>query len=138
MPPWPSDSFPCSLPRFRSHPGPPSRCPPLASGSIGPETGPALNKRAERRWVMFSTSVFSVDVTSIGLHCNPVPCALTGRTRSLTLVGRDEVVTGDILLIRPGIEHSVICSGGINVMYLDGLSWPGRSDLAERLEGRLA
>ncbi len=87
---------------------------------------------------MFSTSVFSVDVTSIAPHCNPVPCILTGRTRSLTLVGRHEVVAGDILLIRPGVEHRVICSGGINVMYLDGLSWSGRSGLAERLQGRLA
>src|SRR5262245_37541753 len=118
MPPWLSHSFPCSLPWFRSHPGPPCRCPPLAPGSIGSETGPALNKRAEQRWVMsraavpFSTSVFSVDVTAIGLHCNPVPCVLSGRTKSLTLVGRHEVVTGDILLIRPGIEHRVICSGG--------------------------
>lgn len=87
---------------------------------------------------MFSTSVFSVDVTSIGPHCNPVPCILTGRTRSLTLVSRDEVVAGDILLIRPGIEHRVVCSGGINVMYLDGLSWSGTSSLAESLHGRLA
>ena len=87
---------------------------------------------------MFSTSVFSVDVTRIGPHCNPVPCVLTGRNKSLTLVSRDEVVAGDILLIRPGIEHAVICSGGINVMYLDGLSWAGSSGLAERLQGQLA
>ena len=86
---------------------------------------------------MLSTSVFSVDVTRIGPHCNPVPCVLTGRNKSLTLVSRDEVVAGDILLIRPGIEHRVICNGGLNVMYLDGLSWSG-SGLAERLHGRLA
>jgi len=87
---------------------------------------------------MFSTSVFSVDVARIGPHCNPVPCVLTGRNKSLTLVSRNEVVEGDILLIRPGIEHGVICSGGINVMYLDGLPWSGSSGLAERLQGRLA
>jgi AraC-like DNA-binding protein len=86
----------------------------------------------------FSTSVFSVDVARIGPHCNPVPCVLTGRNKSLTLVSRDEVVAGDILLIRPGIEHTVICSGGVNVMYLDGLPWSGSSGLAERLQGRLA
>jgi len=79
---------------------------------------------------MFSTSVFSVDVARIGPHCNPVPCVLTGRNKSLTLVSRNEVVEGDILLIRPGIEHGVICSGGINVMYLDGLPWSGSSGLA--------
>ena len=91
-----------------------------------------------RAAVPFSTSVFSVDVTRIGPHCNPVPCVLAGRNKSLTLVSRDEVVAGDILLIRPGIEHAVICNGGINVMYLDGLSWAGRSGLAERLQGQLA
>lgn len=86
----------------------------------------------------FSTSVFSVDVASIGRHCNPVPCVLTGRSRSITVASRQEVVTGDILLIRPGVEHAVICSGGINVMYLDGLPWSGSSPLAERLQGGLA
>lgn len=88
--------------------------------------------------VQFSTSVFSVDVTRLGPHCNPVPCVLTGRNKSITLVSRGEVASGEILLIRPGIEHSVICSGGINVMYLDGLQWSGDGCLAERLEGRLA
>ncbi len=90
-----------------------------------------------RAAVPFSTSVFSVDVTRIALHCNPVPCVITGRTRPLTVASRDEAVSGDTLLIRPGIEHTVICSGGINAMYLDGLPWSG-SGLAERLHGRLA
>jgi AraC-like DNA-binding protein len=88
--------------------------------------------------VRFSTSVFSVDVARIGPHCNPVTCVLTGRNTSITVASRDEVVAGDILLIRPGIEHTVICSGGLNVMYLDGLPWSGSSPLAERLQGRLA
>jgi AraC-like DNA-binding protein len=88
--------------------------------------------------VRFSTSVFSVDVTRIGPHCNPVACVLTGRNKSITVASREEVVSGDILLIRPGVEHAVICNGGINVMYLDGLPWSGGSRLAERLQGRLA
>jgi AraC-like DNA-binding protein len=91
-----------------------------------------------RAAVQFSTSVFSVDVKSVGPHCNPVPCVLTGRNKSVTLVSRGEVVSGEILLIRPGIEHTVICSGGLNVMYLDGLQWSGDGRLAERLQGRLA
>ena len=68
----------------------------------------------------------------------PVPCVLTGRNKSVTVASRGEVVAGEILLIRPGIEHTVICSGGINVMYLDGLQWSGDGRLAERLQGRLA
>ena len=91
-----------------------------------------------RAAVPFSTSVFSADVTRIGLHCNPVPCVITGRNMPLTVASREEVVVGDILLIRPGVEHTVICDGGINVMYLDGLPSSGSGRLAERLEGRLA
>jgi AraC-like DNA-binding protein len=91
-----------------------------------------------REAVRFSTSVFSVDVARIGLHRNPVPCVLTGRTKPVTVASRDDVVAGDILLIRPDIEHTVVCGGGINVMYLDGLPWSGSIHLAERLEGRLA
>ena len=91
-----------------------------------------------RAAVRFSTSGFSVDVTRLGPHCNPVTCVLTGRNKSITLASREEVVTGDVLLIRPGIEHAVICSGGVNVMYLDGLPWSGSGRLAERLQGRLA
>ena len=91
-----------------------------------------------RAAVQFSTSVFSVDVSGIGAHCNPVPCVLTGRGKSVTIASREEVVTGDIVLIRPGIEHTVICNGGITVMYLDGLPWSGSSLLADRLQGRLA
>ena len=91
-----------------------------------------------RAAVQFSTSVFSVDVTGIGPHCNPVTCVLAGKDKPVTIVSREEVVVGDIVLIRPGIEHTVICSGPINVMYLDGLPWSGSSLLAERLQGRLA
>jgi len=88
--------------------------------------------------VPFSTSVFSVEVARIGLHCNPVPCVIMGRNKSLTVANRKEVVAGDVLVIQPGIEHTVVCSGGLNVMYLDGLPWSAGSRLAERLQGRLA
>ena len=91
-----------------------------------------------RAAIPFSTSVFSVDVASIGLHRNPVPCVIMGRNKSLTVANREEVVTGDVLLIRPGIEHTVVCSGGLNVMYLDGLPWSAGICLAESLQGRLA
>ena len=91
-----------------------------------------------RAAVQFSTSVFSVDVTGSGSHCTPVTGVLAGKDKSVTVVSREEVVAGDIVLIRPGIEHTVICSGRINVMYLDGLPWSSNSLLAQRLQGRLA
>ena len=51
-------------------------------------------------------------------------------------------MTGDVVLIRPGVEHRVECRGsGINAMYLDGLAWPlartGGAPLAQRLSGGL-
>jgi AraC-like DNA-binding protein len=89
----------------------------------------------------FSTSVFSVDVAGVGRHPNPVTCVVRGRRGPLSVVGQGEQgqsVTGDIVIIRPGIEHHIICGeGGFTVMYLDGARWPGPGTLAERLEGRL-
>ena len=84
----------------------------------------------------FATSVFSVDVDGVALHCNPVVCVISGIRGAVSVIGGGEQVTGDIVLIRPGIEHRVDCTGtGINAMYLDGLSWPGGAALAERLAG---
>ncbi len=82
-----------------------------------------MNKRAERMMsrtaIQFPTPVFSVDVEGLAPHRNPVPCVLAGRKGPVSVIGRGERVTGDVLLIRPGIEHRVVCSGGINAMYLD-------------------
>jgi len=86
----------------------------------------------------FSTSVFSVDVAGVARHPNPVTCVVKGRRGPLTVVGQGQSVTGDIVIIRPGIEHHIICSeGGLSAMYLDGARCPGPGPLAARLEGRL-
>lgn len=94
----------------------------------------------------FSTSVFSVAVAGVARHPNPVTCVVRGRRGPLTVVGQDQSVTGDIVIIRPGVEHHIICGdGGLSAMYLDGARWAGRwpsglrspGPLAERLEGRL-
>ena len=86
----------------------------------------------------FSTSVFSVDVAGVARHPNPVTCVVRGRRGPLTVVGQGQSVTGDIVIIRPGVEHHIVCGeGGLSAMYLDGARWPGRNTLAERLEGRL-
>ncbi len=84
----------------------------------------------------FATSVFSVDVDRVALHCNPVVCVISGIRGAVSVIGGGERVTGDIVLIRPGIEHRVDCKGtGINAMYLDGLSGSGGAALAQRLTG---
>ena len=57
----------------------------------------------------------------------------------MSVISAGEQVTGDVLFIRPGVEHRVICAlGGINAIYLDGLSWAGDFPCAQRLQGRLA
>ena len=84
-------------------------------------------------------SVFSVDVGHLAPHCNPAPCVIAGRRGSVSVVSGGERVTGDVLFIRPGVEHKVICAnGGINVIYLDGLTWLDGFACAQRLQGRLA
>src|SRR5689334_24448661 len=86
----------------------------------------------------FSTSVFSVDVASVGRHPNPVTCVVKGRRGPLTVVGQGQSVTGDVVIIRPGIEHHIVCGeGGLSATYLDGARWQNPGPLAERLEGRL-
>ena len=85
--------------------------------------------------LLFATSVFSVDVDRVAPHCNPVACVISGIRGAVSVISGSEQVTGEVVLIRPGIEHKVVCEGGINAMYLDGLSWPGGARLAERLAG---
>jgi AraC-like DNA-binding protein len=105
----------------------------------------ALNKRAtdtrtmSRTGFQFPTAVFSVDVDHLAPHCNPAPCVISGRRGAVSVVSRGEQITGDVLFIRPGVEHKVICAGGgINAMYLDGLRWSDDIFCAQRLRGRLA
>ena len=89
--------------------------------------------------LQFPASVFSVDVEHLASHCNPAPCVIAGRRGSLTVISAGEQVTGDVLFIRPGVEHKVICAdGGFSVIYLDGLSRSGSFVCAQRLQGRLA
>jgi AraC-like DNA-binding protein len=89
--------------------------------------------------LQFPASVFSVDVGHLAPHCNPAPCVIAGRRGSVSVVSAGEQVTGDVVLIRPGVEHKVICAdGGINVIYLDGLTWSGNFACAKRLHGQLA
>ena len=77
--------------------------------------------------------------SSLAPHCNPAPCVIAGRRGSVSVISAGEQVTGDVLFIRPGVEHKVICAdGGINAMYLDGLAYSGSMPCAQRLQGRLA
>jgi AraC-like DNA-binding protein len=84
-------------------------------------------------------SIFSVDVAHLAPHCNPAPCVIAGRRGSVSIISASGRVTGDVLFIRPGVEHKVICAtGGINAIYLDGLTWSDDFPCAQRLQGRLS
>jgi AraC-like DNA-binding protein len=81
----------------------------------------------------FATSVFPVYVDSLLAHRNPVLAVLVGRRGPVTLVGDGLEVSGDVLVVQPGIEHKVLCPhDGFSVIYLDGLSWMGTHPLADR------
>jgi AraC-like DNA-binding protein len=105
----------------------------------------ALNKRADYDLPMSAAcfplpaSVFSVNVERLAPHCNPAPCVIAGRRGPVSAISASEQITGDVLFIRPGVEHKVICAdGGINAIYLDALIWSGNFPCAQRLRGRLA
>ena len=84
-------------------------------------------------------SAYAVNVEHLAPHCNPVPCVIAGRRGPVSVVSGNERVTGDVLFIRPGVEHRVICvNGGINTIFLDGLNRRGNAHCAERLRGRLS
>jgi AraC-like DNA-binding protein len=87
----------------------------------------------------FPAGVFSVNVERLAAHCNPAPCVIAGRRGPVSVISAGEKVTGNVVFIRPGVEHQVICTGGgINAIYLDALNWPGNIACAQRLHGRIA
>ena len=87
---------------------------------------------------IFSTSVFSVDVARVQPHPNPVTCIVMGRRGPLSVVGGGQSVTGDMVIIRPGVEHRIDCgAGGLSAMYLDGMRWTGGDAVAMRLDDRI-
>lgn len=81
----------------------------------------------------FATSVFPVHVDSLLAHRNPVLAVLVGRRGPVTLVGDGIEVSGDVLVVQPGIEHRVLCRHeGFSVIYLDGVFRVGNHPLADR------
>jgi hypothetical protein len=53
---------------------------------------------------------FSVGVEQLAAHRNPAPCVIAGRRGSISVISASEQLTGDVLLIRPPIEHKVVCA----------------------------
>jgi AraC-like DNA-binding protein len=87
----------------------------------------------------FRSALLPVDTRRLAAHANPVTCALAARTGSLRLEWDGRRIDGEILLIRPGIVHSVaLAERGADVLYLNGVSFPFDASLAQALGGVLA
>jgi hypothetical protein len=55
----------------------------------------------------FESPVFPVGVRRLEAHPNPTLAVLVGRTGPVTVVHEGGQVTGDALIVRPGITHHV-------------------------------
>jgi AraC-like DNA-binding protein len=71
-------------------------------------------------------------------HRNPVTCILAGLDRPLAVCTQAERTEGDIVVIRPGVEHWVEINGSAKVLYFDGLEFPLGATLAARVPGEVA
>jgi AraC-like DNA-binding protein len=86
----------------------------------------------------FTSTILPIDVPRLGAHPNVVMAVLAGRAGPITVAHQGVSVTGDVLLVRPGIVHSVrVTERGADVIFLNGLIFPFEAPLAVALKGRL-
>jgi AraC-like DNA-binding protein len=84
----------------------------------------------------FTSTVLPIPVTRLGAHPNVVMAVLAGRAGPITVEHAGGSLTGDVLLVRPGIVHSVwLGRRGADVVYLNGLTFPYHAPLAIVLKG---
>jgi AraC-like DNA-binding protein len=81
----------------------------------------------------FANSLFPFVASNLAPHRNPVTCILAGLDRPLAVCTPAERVEGDVVVIRPGVEHWVEIDGRAKVLYFDGLEFPLTAALAARL-----
>ena len=87
----------------------------------------------------FLDAVLPVGCRKLAAHANAVTCVLVGRTGPLRLECEGLRVDGDVLVVRPGVVHSVaLAERGADVLYLNGLAFPFDAPLAQALGGALA
>ena len=81
----------------------------------------------------FASSLFPFVAKNLAPHKNPVTCILAGLDRPLTVRTNAERIEGELVIIRPGVEHWVEINGHAKVLYFDGLEFPFTAALAARL-----
>ena len=87
---------------------------------------------------IFASSLFPFVASELAPHRNPVTCILASLDRPLTVCTQAERIHGDLVLIRPGVEHWVEINGRARVLYFDGLDFPLSAALADRVPRELA
>ena len=86
----------------------------------------------------FTSTILPIGVPRLAAHPNVVMAVLAGRDGPITVQHAGGSVTGDVLLVRPGIEHSVwLGRRGADVVYLNGLTFPFEAPLAVALKSNL-
>lgn len=87
----------------------------------------------------FRSPVFPVGVRQLAAHPNPALALLVGRTGPVTVSHEGGRVTGDALIVRPGVSHHVsFAARGADVIYLNGLDFPFAAPLAVAATDTLA
>jgi AraC-like DNA-binding protein len=80
-----------------------------------------------------------VGVRRLAAHPNAALAVLVGRTGPVTVADEGGRVTGDALIVRPGVSHCVsFAERGADVLYLNGLAFPFTAPLAVAATGALA
>jgi AraC-like DNA-binding protein len=87
----------------------------------------------------FTSPVYPVGVRRLAAHPNAALAVLVGRTGPVTVLDGGGPVSGDALIVRPGITHPVsFAARGADVIYLNGLDFPFTAPLAVAATGVLA
>lgn len=87
----------------------------------------------------FLDALLPVGCRRLAAHANAVTCVLVGRTGPVRLECDEGPVDGEILLVRPGIEHAVaLAERGADALFLNGVVFPCDAPLAQVLGGELA
>lgn len=87
----------------------------------------------------FSSPIYPVGVRRLAAHPNPALAVLVGRTGPVTVADDGGRVTGDALIVRPGLSHCVsFAERGADVLYLNGLAFPFTAPLAVAATGAIA
>jgi AraC-like DNA-binding protein len=81
----------------------------------------------------FAISLFPFVAGTLTLHRNPVTCILASLDGPLTVRAGAERIEGDMVVIRPGVQHEVDIGGRARVLYFDGLDYPLAARLASRV-----